>query len=35
LICGKSGRLIGNQVAFLTAIKVLLLAYNKYMQETQ
>jgi argininosuccinate lyase len=35
LIRGKSARLIGNQVALLTAIKGLPLAYNKDMQETQ
>jgi argininosuccinate lyase len=35
LIRGKSARLIGNQVALLTALKGLPLAYNKDMQETQ
>lgn len=35
LIRGKSARLIGNQVALLTAVKGLPLAYNKDMQETQ
>src|SRR5260370_3199760 len=35
LIRGKSARLVGNQVALLTAIKGLPLAYNKDMQETQ
>jgi argininosuccinate lyase len=35
LIRGKSARIIGNQVALLTAIKGLPLAYNKDMQETQ
>jgi argininosuccinate lyase len=35
LIRGKSARMIGNQVALLTAIKGLPLAYNKDMQETQ
>lgn len=35
LVRGKSARLIGNQVALLTAIKGLPLAYNKDMQETQ
>ncbi|HEY2498539.1 MAG TPA: argininosuccinate lyase [Candidatus Angelobacter sp.] len=35
LIRGKSARLIGNQVALLTTIKGLPLAYNKDMQETQ
>ena len=35
LIRGKSARLIGNQVALLTAMKGLPLAYNKDMQETQ
>jgi len=35
LIRGKAGRLIGNQVALLTTIKGLPLAYNKDMQETQ
>jgi argininosuccinate lyase len=35
LIRGKSARIIGNQVALLTTIKGLPLAYNKDMQETQ
>jgi argininosuccinate lyase len=35
LIRGKSARIIGSQVALLTAIKGLPLAYNKDMQETQ
>jgi argininosuccinate lyase len=35
LIRGKSSRLIGCQVALLTALKGLPLAYNKDMQETQ
>jgi argininosuccinate lyase len=35
LIRGKSARLIGNQVALLTIVKGLPLAYNKDMQETQ
>jgi len=35
LIRGKSARLIGNQVALLTSVKGLPLAYNKDMQETQ
>jgi argininosuccinate lyase len=35
LIRGKSARLIGAQVALLTAMKGLPLAYNKDMQETQ
>jgi argininosuccinate lyase len=35
LIRGKSARLIGCQVALLTALKGLPLAYNKDMQETQ
>jgi argininosuccinate lyase len=35
LIRGKAARLIGNQVALLTAVKGLPLAYNKDMQETQ
>jgi argininosuccinate lyase len=35
LIRGKSARLIGCQVALLTAVKGLPLAYNKDMQETQ
>jgi len=35
LIRGKSARMIGHQVALLTAIKGLPLAYNKDMQETQ
>jgi argininosuccinate lyase len=35
LIRGKSARIIGNQVALLTAMKGLPLAYNKDMQETQ
>jgi argininosuccinate lyase len=35
LIRGKSARLIGSQVALLTAVKGLPLAYNKDMQETQ
>ena len=35
LIRGKSARLIGNQVALLTAVKGLPLAYNKDLQETQ
>jgi argininosuccinate lyase len=35
LIRGKAARLIGNQVALLTAMKGLPLAYNKDMQETQ
>jgi argininosuccinate lyase len=35
LIRGKSARLLGNQVALLTAMKGLPLAYNKDMQETQ
>jgi argininosuccinate lyase len=35
LIRGKSARLLGNQVALLTAVKGLPLAYNKDMQETQ
>jgi argininosuccinate lyase len=35
LIRGKSARLIGNQMALLTALKGLPLAYNKDMQETQ
>ena len=35
LIRGKAGRLIGNQVALLTTVKGLPLAYNKDMQETQ
>jgi argininosuccinate lyase len=35
LIRGKSARLIGLQVALLTAVKGLPLAYNKDMQETQ
>jgi argininosuccinate lyase len=35
LIRGKAGRLLGNQVALLTIVKGLPLAYNKDMQETQ
>jgi argininosuccinate lyase len=35
LIRGKAARLIGHQVALLTAVKGLPLAYNKDMQETQ
>jgi argininosuccinate lyase len=35
LIRGKSARLIGSQMALLTALKGLPLAYNKDMQETQ
>lgn len=35
LIRGKAARVIGDQVALLTAIKGLPLAYNKDMQETQ
>jgi argininosuccinate lyase len=35
LIRGKAARLLGNQVALLTAVKGLPLAYNKDMQETQ
>ncbi len=35
LIRGKAARLIGNQVALLTTVKGLPLAYNKDMQETQ
>ena len=35
LIRGKSARIIGSQVALLTAVKGLPLAYNKDMQETQ
>ena len=35
LIRGKSARLIGAQVALLTTVKGLPLAYNKDMQETQ
>jgi argininosuccinate lyase len=35
LIRGKAARLIGCQVALLTAVKGLPLAYNKDMQETQ
>jgi argininosuccinate lyase len=35
LIRGKSARIIGGQVALLTAVKGLPLAYNKDMQETQ
>ena len=35
LIRGKAARMIGNQVALLTAVKGLPLAYNKDMQETQ
>ena len=35
LIRGKAARLIGDQVALLTAVKGLPLAYNKDMQETQ
>ena len=35
LIRGKAARVIGNQVALLTAVKGLPLAYNKDMQETQ
>lgn len=35
LIRGKSARLLGCQVALLTAVKGLPLAYNKDMQETQ
>jgi len=35
LIRGKSARLIGNQMALLTTVKGLPLAYNKDMQETQ
>ena len=35
LIRGKAARVIGSQVALLTAVKGLPLAYNKDMQETQ
>jgi argininosuccinate lyase len=35
LIRGKAGRIIGSQVALLTIVKGLPLAYNKDMQETQ
>jgi argininosuccinate lyase len=35
LIRGKSARLIGNQMALLTTVKGLPMAYNKDMQETQ
>ena len=35
LIRGKSARLLGSQVALMTALKGLPLAYNKDMQETQ
>ncbi|HEY6348518.1 MAG TPA: argininosuccinate lyase [Candidatus Angelobacter sp.] len=35
LIRGKAARVIGNQVALLTTVKGLPLAYNKDMQETQ
>jgi argininosuccinate lyase len=35
LIRGKAARLVGNEVALLTAVKGLPLAYNKDMQETQ
>ena len=35
LIRGKAARVIGNQVALLTTVKGLSLAYNKDMQETQ
>jgi len=35
LIRAKSARVIGNQVALLTAVKALPLAYNKDLQETQ
>jgi argininosuccinate lyase len=35
LIRGKSGRVLGNQVALLTIVKGLPMAYNKDMQETQ
>jgi argininosuccinate lyase len=35
LIRGKAARILGNQVALLTTIKGLPLAYNKDMQETQ
>jgi argininosuccinate lyase len=35
LIRGKAARLLGRQVALLTAVKGLPLAYNKDMQETQ
>jgi argininosuccinate lyase len=35
LIRGKSARIIGSQMALLTAVKGLSLAYNKDMQETQ
>lgn len=35
LIRGKAARVIGDQVALLTAVKGLPLAYNKDMQETQ
>ncbi len=35
LIRGKAGRILGNQVALLTTVKGLPMAYNKDMQETQ
>jgi argininosuccinate lyase len=35
LVRGKAARVIGNQVALLTLVKGLPLAYNKDMQETQ
>jgi argininosuccinate lyase len=35
LVRGKSGRVIGNAVAFMVAVKGLPLAYNKDLQETQ
>src|SRR5579863_10105133 len=35
LVRGKSGRIVGNAVALMTAVKGLALAYNKDLQETQ
>ncbi|HEY3974627.1 MAG TPA: argininosuccinate lyase [Candidatus Sulfotelmatobacter sp.] len=35
LVRGKSGRLVGNAIALMVAVKGLALAYNKDLQETQ